>query len=68
MPVSTNRANFKRRQRRCSDPDEEDPSNIHHKRYYRVHRDTELAMIGIGLIGMKVRDLGNDQHRQQDQT
>jgi len=66
MPVSTNRAKFTRRQRRCSDPDEEDPCEEHHKRNYRVHHDAELAMVGIAGDRVYVHHLGYHQERQQD--
>lgn len=39
-------------------------SNGHHG----VHDNAQLAMVGVRLARMQVRDLGNDQHRQQDQT
>jgi hypothetical protein len=39
-------------------------SNGHH----RVHDNAELAVIGVGLVRVKVRDLGHGQHRQQNQT
>ena len=68
MPVSTNCANFARRQRHCSDPDEEDPNNVHHKRHYRVHRGAKLAMVRIAGGRVHVRHLGYHQERQQDQT
>jgi hypothetical protein len=60
MPVSTNRANFARRQRRGSDPDEDDPNDEHHERHYRVHHDAELAMIGVTPNRMHMRYLGDD--------
>jgi hypothetical protein len=34
----------------------------------RVHDNAQLAVVGVRLIRVQVRDLGNDQHRQQDQT
>ena len=58
MPVSTNRANLKRRRRRVSDPDKEDRNDEHYKRHYRVHRDAELAMIGVTPNRMHMRYLG----------
>ena len=36
--------------------------------HHTVHDNAELAVVGVRLAGMQVRDLGNDQHRQQDQT
>jgi hypothetical protein len=33
-----------------------------------VHRDAQLAVIGVGLVGMQVRDLRYGQKRQQDQA
>jgi hypothetical protein len=34
----------------------------------RVHDNAQLAVVGVRLVRMKVRDLGNNQHRQQDET
>jgi hypothetical protein len=34
----------------------------------RVHDDAQLAVVGVRLAGVQVRDLGNDQHRQQNQA
>jgi hypothetical protein len=34
----------------------------------RVHDNAQLAVVGVRLVRMKVRDLGNDEQRQQDQT
>lgn len=48
MPVSTNRANFKRHQRSGSDPDHDNANCHDDERHDRVHHDAELAMIGIG--------------------
>ncbi len=36
--------------------------------HHRVHDDAQLAVIGVGLVGMQVRDLGHGQHRQQSQA
>jgi hypothetical protein len=33
-----------------------------------VHDNAQLAVIGVGIVWMKVRDLGNGQHRQEEQT
>jgi len=33
-----------------------------------VHDNAELAVVGVGLAGVQVRDLGNDEHRQQDEA
>jgi hypothetical protein len=33
-----------------------------------VHRDAQLAVIGVGLVGMQVRDLRYGQKRQQNQA
>jgi hypothetical protein len=33
-----------------------------------VHHDAQLAMIGVGLVGVKVRYLGHGKERQQDKT
>ena len=34
----------------------------------RVHYHAQLAVIGIGLVGVQVRNLGYGQHDQQDQA
>jgi hypothetical protein len=39
-------------------------SNGHH----RVHDNAELAVIGVRLVRVQVRDLSHGQHRQQNQT
>jgi hypothetical protein len=59
VPVSTNRANFKRRQRRGSDPDHDNASCHDHERHDRVHHDAELAMIGVTPNRMHMRYLGD---------
>jgi hypothetical protein len=33
-----------------------------------VHRDGQLAVIGVGLVGVQVRNLRYGQKRQQDQA
>ena len=33
-----------------------------------VHRDAQLAVIGVGLVGMQMRNLGHRQHCQQNQA
>ncbi|MDR3754096.1 MAG: hypothetical protein P4K93_09990 [Terracidiphilus sp.] len=35
---------------------------------HRVHDDAQLAVIGVGLVGVQVRNLGDGQKRQQDKT
>ena len=35
---------------------------------HRVHGDAQLAMIGVGIAGVQVRDLGYGQKRQQEQA
>ena len=65
MPVSTNSANFKRCQLCGSDPDKESPSDERHKRRYRVHRDADLAMIGVTPNRVHMGYLGDGQKRQQ---
>jgi hypothetical protein len=37
-------------------------------RHHRVHHDTELAMIGVSRVGVKVGDLGNGEQDQQNQA
>jgi hypothetical protein len=39
-------------------------SNGHHS----VHDNAQLAVVGVRLVRVQVRDLSNDQHRQQNQT
>ncbi len=46
------------------DDDGSSSGNGHH----RVHDDAQLAVIGVGLVGVEVRDLGYGQHRQQEQA
>ena len=36
--------------------------------HHGVHDNAQLAVIGVRLARVQVRDLGNDEHRQQDQT
>ena len=36
--------------------------------HQRVHDDAQLAVIGVGLVGMGVRNLGYGQHGQQNQA
>jgi hypothetical protein len=36
--------------------------------HHRVHDDAQLAVIGIGLVGVQVRNLSHRQHRQQYQA
>jgi hypothetical protein len=33
-----------------------------------VHRNAQLAVIGVGLVGVQVRNLRYGQQRQQDQA
>jgi hypothetical protein len=68
MPISTNRANFKRRWRRGCDPDRENANCHDHERHNRVHHNAERAMIGITADRMHVRNLGDGQKRQQDEA
>jgi hypothetical protein len=36
--------------------------------HHRVHDNAELAVVGVGGVGMKVRDLGEGQGGKQNQT
>jgi hypothetical protein len=36
--------------------------------HHRVHDNAQLAVIRVVLVGMGVRNLGHDQHGQQNQT
>lgn len=36
---------------------------ISRNRHQRVHHNAQLAMIGVGLVGVKVRDLAHDEKR-----
>ena len=36
--------------------------------HHGVHDNAQLAVVGIRLVRVQVRDLCNDQHRQQNQT
>lgn len=68
MPVSTNGANFKRCQLCGSDPDKESPSDERHKGRNRVHRDADLAMIGVTPSRVHMGYLGDGQKRQQHEA
>lgn len=35
---------------------------------HRVHHNAQLAVVGIGLVGMQMRHLGNGQKREQDEA
>jgi len=47
---------------------EHDDGSGDRSRRHRVHDDAQLAVIGVGLVGMDVRNLGYGQHRQQSQA
>jgi len=68
MPVPTNRANFKVRQRRGPDPDQANRDPHDQKGHHRVHRDAELAMIGVTPNRVHMGYLGNGQIRQQNEA
>jgi len=40
----------------------------HRHGHHRVHHDAQLAVIGVGLVGVQVRNLGYGQHCQQNQA
>lgn len=47
---------------------EHDDSRGNRRWHHRVHDNAQLAVVGIGLVGMQVRNLGHRQHRQQHQA
>ena len=47
---------------------DDDDSRRSRNRDDRVHHDAKLAVIRVGIVRMKVRDLCYGQRRQQDQT
>jgi hypothetical protein len=51
--------------RRGSQLHQNDGSRRNRRGRHRVHHDAQLAVIGIGLVGMQVRNLGYGQDRQQ---
>lgn len=47
---------------------DDDDSRRGRNRDHRVHQDAKLAVIRVGIVRVKVRDLSDSQRRQQDQT
>jgi len=47
---------------------EHDNSRRNRRGRHRMHDAAQLAVIGIGLVGMQVRNLGYGQNRQQDKA
>jgi hypothetical protein len=68
VPVSKDREELKQGQCRGADPDQDNRGHHDHERHYRVHHDTELAMIGVTTNGVYMRYLGHGQQRQQEQA
>jgi hypothetical protein len=65
--VADNRARLNKRLR-ASDSDQDDHHRDDRNRRRRLHRDAQLAMIGIAFQRMHVRHLDHRQHRQQGQA
>ncbi|MGB8029156.1 MAG: hypothetical protein WCF30_05760 [Terracidiphilus sp.] len=59
MPVSDDRADFKKTWRQNFDPDQDHRDQHDHDGHNRVHRDAELAMIGVIPNRMHMRYLGD---------
>ena len=53
---------------RCAEVYEHDDCRSCAHRGNCVHDNAQLAVIGIGLVGVQVSDLGNGQERQQDKA
>ena len=53
---------------RPSDPDKDDQDGYDCNRRGRVHRNAQLAMVGIRVERMDVRHLDHGEQRQQGQT
>jgi hypothetical protein len=68
MPISTNRANFKRRLRGGSEPDHDNAGCHDRERHHRVHYNAERTMISITADSMHMRHLGHGQKREQNQA
>ena len=51
-----------------SDPDKDDQDGNDRNRRGRVHRNAQLAMVGIRVARMDVRHLDHGEQRQQGQT
>ncbi|MGO9777961.1 MAG: hypothetical protein ACLQGT_12570 [Terracidiphilus sp.] len=51
-----------------SDPDQDDQDGYDRDRRGRVHRNTQLAMVGIRVERMDMGYLDHDEQRQQGQT
>jgi len=70
MPVPGDRANFNYRRRRRCDPNQDNCNQRDHDGHDRVHHGAQRAMVGIAVAveRMDVRDLDNEQKRQQNQA
>jgi len=47
---------------------EYDGNRSHRRRRHGVHGNAQLAMIGVGGVGVHVRNLGYGENRQQDEA
>ena len=68
MPVSSDRANFKKTWRQNFDPDQNNRDQHDHDGHNRVHRDAQRAVVGIASGRMDVHYLGHGQKREQNQA
>jgi len=68
MPISGDRASFKKSRRQNLDPDQ-DPRDQHDREgHNRVHRDTQRAVVGIASGRMDVHYLSHGQKCEQEQA
>lgn len=67
VPIPDERARLNER-RGGSKSDQDNHSRDDRNRRSRVHRNAQLAMVGIRVQRMHVRHLDNNQQRQQGQT
>jgi hypothetical protein len=68
MPVSGDRANFKKTQRQNFDPDQNTRDQHDHDGHNRVHRNAQRAVVGIAIGRMGVHYLDHGQKREQNQA
>jgi hypothetical protein len=68
MPVSGDRADFKKTWRQNFDPGQDHCDQQDHDGHNRVHRDAQRAVVGIAIRRMDVHYLGYGQKREQNQA
>lgn len=66
MPVSGDRADFKKTRRQNFDPHQNNRDQHDHDRHNRVHRDAQRAVVCIASGRMDVHYLDHGQKREQD--